>query len=144
VGVYYQDSLKVNQELGDKVGLSLVHCYLGLLALAQNHPGAAHKAFQAGLDIAYPSDIKLYTAYNLIGEACALLAEDCPAQAVQLLSAATAYGQEVGFKIEPELQRPYDNALSSSKEKLSAKAFQEAWDIGQKMDVKSAIQLALE
>ncbi|MFL7868068.1 MAG: tetratricopeptide repeat protein [Anaerolineales bacterium] len=142
--IFYQESLKVNQELGDKVGLSLVHCYLGLLALAQNQPGAAQAAFRAGLDIAYPSDIKMYTAYNLIGEACVLVAEDCPAQAVQLLSAATAYGQEVGFKIEPELQGPYDQALSSSKEKLSGQAFQGAWEIGQKMDVKSAIQLALE
>lgn len=142
--LYYQESLKVNEELGDKVGLSLVHCYLGLLALAQDQINAARKAFHAGLSVAQQSDIKLYLAYNLIGIACVFNAEDHSSQAVQLLSAVTAFGQDVGFKIEPELQRPYDSALSSSKEKLSAEAFQEAWDIGQKMDVKSAIQLALE
>ena len=142
--VYYQESLKVNEELGDKVGLSLVHCYLGLLALAQNQTNAAHNAFRAGLDIAYQSEIKLYTAYNLIGEACTFVTEGYAAQAVQLLSAVTVYGQEVGFKIEPELQSPYDNALSSSKENLSAEAFQDAWEKGQKMGVEQAVQLALE
>ena len=141
---FYRESLKVNEELGDKVGLSLVHCYRGLLALAQSQVRTARKSFHAGLSIAQQSDIKLYLAYNLIGIACAFSAEDHYSLAVKLLSAVSTFGQEVGFKIEPELQGPYDSALSSAKEKLSESDFQAAWEAGQKMGVEQAVQFAME
>ena len=141
---YYQESLVVNNQLGDKVGLSLLHCYLGLLALAQGQIRAARESFQEGLHIAYQSDIKLYVGYNLIGMACVFIAEDHPAQAAKMLSAVIAFAQEVGFKIETELQLPYDNALASAKGSLDEASFQNAWEEGQATSVEQAVQFALE
>jgi len=141
---YYQESMAINRQLGDKVGLSLLHCYLGLLALAQGQPGAARKSFKEGLDIAWQSEIKLYLAYNLIGIACVLIAEDHPTGAAKLLSAVAAHIQKFGFKLETELQQPYDDALATAKESLDEAAFQAAWEEGQNMSVEQTVRFAQE
>jgi class 3 adenylate cyclase/predicted ATPase len=141
---YYQESLVVNKQLGDKVGLSLLYCYLGLLALAQSQTSTARASFQEGLRISHQSEIKLYLGYNLIGMACVFVAEGLPAQAAKILGAATVYAQEIGFKLETELQRPYDNALVSAKESLDEAAFQTAWEEGQTMKMEQVVQFALE
>jgi adenylate cyclase len=140
---YYQESLQVNMQLGDKVGLSLLHCYLGLLALAQGNTGAAREAFAAGISISGETDIKLYLAYNLIGIACALVAEDRPAEAARLLGAVTAYTQTIGFKLETELQQPYDETLVILKERMEAPDFKAAWEDGEKMNIEQAVASVL-
>jgi len=141
---YYQESLIVNTELGDKVGLSLLHCYLGLLALAKNELGAARESFQEGLRIAVESDIKLYLGYNLIGLACVLINENNYPDATKLLSTVNSYAEDIGFKVETELQRPYDSALASAKRTLDEATFQCAWEEGQSMTVEEAIDIAMK
>jgi len=141
---YYRESLSVNIQLGDKVGLSLLHCYLGLLALAQDQISKARESFQEGLHIASQSDIKVNLGYNLIGMACVFLAENLPAQTAKMLGAVTAFTQEVGFKLETELQLPYENALASAKESLGEAEFQTVWEEGKRMNVEHAVQFALE
>jgi tetratricopeptide (TPR) repeat protein len=141
---YYQESMLILNQLNDRVGLSLLYCYLGLLALAQGQAGAARKSFEEGVSIAWQSDIKLYLGYNLIGIACVLLSEDCPASTAKLLSAVTAYTQKIGFKLETELQQPYDQALAATKERLDEASFQATWGEGQTMSVEQAVQFALD
>jgi tetratricopeptide (TPR) repeat protein len=141
---YYQESMLIINQLNDKVGLSLLYCYLGLLALAQGQAGAARKSFEEGVSIAWQSDIKLYLGYNLIGIACVLLSEDCPAGTAKLLGAVTAYTQKIGFKLETELQQPYDQALAATKERLDEASFQATWGEGQTMSVEQAVQFALD
>jgi class 3 adenylate cyclase/tetratricopeptide (TPR) repeat protein len=139
---YFQECLGIYSQLGDKVGLSLLYCYLGLLALAHEQTGAARNSFEQGLDIAWQSDIKLYLVYNLIGIACVLLAGQRFTEAVKLLGAAEAYTQKFGFKLETELQRPYERALVTAKECLDAATFQTAWEDGQAMNIEQAVHFA--
>lgn len=142
--LYYQESLGLNRAMGDKSGLTLIHCYLGLLALAQNQPEAAREAFIEGLTIAHPSDLKSYVIYNLIGMASLFVLENKPSAAVTLLAAANTISQSIGFKIEPELQEPYDKALAEAQQKLSEGDFQSAWGEGEKMDIEQAVKFATE
>jgi hypothetical protein len=130
--------------MGDKFGLSLIHCYLGLLALAQDRPGAARDSFVAGLTIAYQGDMKLYTVYNLIGMAGFFRAQAKPAKSAALLAAAAGIAESIGLKIEPELQEPYDQALAAIRKELSQGDFQSAWGAGKNMDLERTVQYASE
>ena len=141
---YYQESLALNREMGDKVGLSLIHCYMGLLALAQEQTDGARRYFLEGLTLAHQSDIKSYVIYNLIGVAKTLLLEGKPSSCVTLLAAATSIAQSLGFKIEPELQEPYDQAIAEARQKLSQQAFESAWQVGDSMNAERAVNLATE
>jgi hypothetical protein len=130
--------------MGDKVGLSLLHCYLGLLALAQGQPNAAHGSFIEGLTIAHQSEIKIYLVYNLIGMASVFLAESNLTCAVNLLAVSTQIAKSAGLKIEPELQEPYDKAIVEVQDKLSTADFQSAWETGQGLTMEDAVRLAKE
>jgi hypothetical protein len=130
--------------MGDKVGLSLLSCYLGLLALAQGQPTAARSYFRDGLTIAYESDIKTYSIYNLIGMAALFMMENKHAESVTLLAASSSIAESLGLKIEPELQEPYDVALAKARQTCSEDDFQSAWETGAKMDMEHAVQFALE
>jgi tetratricopeptide (TPR) repeat protein len=143
--LYYQESLALNREMGDKVGLSLIHCYLGLLALGQNQPSQARASFVEGLTIAHQSEIKLYTIYNLIGMARLFSTQRrIFPTLVTLLAASTGIAEALGLKIEPELQEPYDQALSEARMKLSEADFVTLWKVGETMDIEKAFQFALE
>jgi tetratricopeptide (TPR) repeat protein len=140
----YQESLRSYSQLGDKVGLSLLHCYLGLLALAQGKAGTARNSFEAGLGVAWQSKIHLYLVYNLIGLAGVLLSEGYPDRAAKLLGAAVASSKKFGFKLETELQQPFDKTLAAARESLGETAFQQDWERGQILSVEQAIQVARE
>jgi tetratricopeptide (TPR) repeat protein len=138
----YQESLALNREMSDKVGLSLIHCYLGLMTLVQGQLDTARKWFLDGLAIAHQNDIKAYVIYNLIGIADLWIHEGKAARSVTLLAAATAIASALGFKIEPELQEPYDRALAQARQRLSEEEFEAAWKTGQDMNVERAVILA--
>jgi adenylate cyclase len=142
--LYYQESLGLNREMGDKVGLALIHCYLGLLALAQGQLGQARASFAEGFAIAHQSDIKLYAVYNLIGMARLFSLEGDFSRAVTLLAASTRIAEALGLKIEPELQEPYDEALTEARTKLSEADFASLWKAGETMVIEKAFQFALE
>ena len=138
----YQESLGLNIEMGDRVGLSLLHCYLGLLALAQGRRPTAHREFQEGLGLARQSNYRLYAVYNLIGIANYWSEEGQVSRAVTLLGAVSAATAKMGFKIEPELQEPFDKGLADTRAKLSEEDFQSAWEVGEQMDFERAVQFA--
>ena len=140
----YQESLRLNQEMGDKVGLSLLHCYLGLLGVAQGRANAARSSFLEGLTIAHQSDIKSYVVYNLIGMASLGMLEGKPAYSLTLLAASIQLARSIGFKIEPELQEPYDQVLAESRQRLSEEDFAIAWAAGETMDAEQAVRFARE
>jgi predicted ATPase/class 3 adenylate cyclase len=140
----YQESLELNLEIGDKVGLSLIHCYLGLLALAQHQPDAARGSFIDGLTIAHQSAITSYITYNLIGMASLFSMETKLTHGVVLLAATTRIAESIGFKIEPELQEPFDQVLAEARRTLSEEDFQSAWNVGEKMDIEHAIKFATQ
>jgi class 3 adenylate cyclase/tetratricopeptide (TPR) repeat protein len=140
----YQESLALNREMDDKVGLSLIHCYLGLLTLAQGQLDTARRWFLDGLAIAHQNEIKVYVIYNLTGIADLWIHEGKAARSVTLLAAATAIASVLGFKIEPELQEPYDRALAQARQRLSEEAFEAAWKAGQDMNVERAVIFANE
>jgi adenylate cyclase len=138
----YQEGMALSHALGHQVSLSLLHCYLGLLALARKQISSARESFQEGLAIASESNMKAYVVYNLIGYACIDLAENTLARAATLLGAAAANAEAIGLKIEPELQRPYEQALLTTKEGMSEAEFQVHWGVGRNMSLKDAVKLA--
>ncbi|OGO37871.1 MAG: hypothetical protein A2Z03_06945 [Chloroflexi bacterium RBG_16_56_8] len=138
---FYQEGLALTRELDHKVGLSLLHCYLGLLALAQNQVHQARDSFAEGLTIAHQSGIKPYVIYNLIGFACVFLAEGNLPRTVTLLGAVHAIAESIGFKIEPELQGPYDQTLQIAKAGMSEVEFHTHWEAGRKISLEDAVSL---
>ena len=130
--------------MGDRVGLSLIHCYLGLLALAQGQLDVARRSFLEGLTIAHQSDIKSYTIYNLIGMGNVFSREGKPSKALTLFSAITALASSIGFKIEPELQEPFDQALAEAKQKVFGQEAEAAWKSGETMDIEQAVKFATQ
>ena len=140
---HYQQALPLCRALNHRALLSLLHCYLGLLALARGQTGTARECFQEGLTIAHESDMKAYVIYNLIGCGCVYLAEENTLHAVRLLSASSSMAASIGLKIEPELERPYDNALAAAKEKISESDFLAAQDTGKNMTMEQAVHFAI-
>jgi adenylate cyclase len=140
----YQECLTIGREMGDKFSLPLLHCYLGLLALAQNQPGMARTSFVEGLTIAYQNDVKIYTVYNIIGIASLFNYQGKFPEAVVMLAASDRIAKSIGIKVEPELQEPYDKALAEDREKLSEVEFHPAWEAGSTMDIGQAVQFALK
>ncbi len=143
-GTYYEESMLNSRALNHAVMISLLHCYQGLLALARGQITLARESFRAGLTLTHESDIKAYVVYNLIGCACVQLAENKIVPAVKILSISSALAESIGFKMEPELKQPYDNALASAKEKLAETEFSSAWEEGQKMTTEQAVEFALK
>lgn len=142
-GLYYQESLALSREMGDKYNLALLHCYLGLLALAQGQPEAARTSFVEGLTVANQNDIIMYAIYNLIGMANLFHNQGKSSKAVVLLAVADKVAKSIGFKVEPELQEPYDRVLAEVTQKLSEQDFRAAWETGQNMDMDQAVEFAL-
>jgi hypothetical protein len=140
----YQECLSIGREMGDKFSQSLLHCYVGLLALVQNQPEAARSSFVEGLSLAYQNDVKIYAVYNLIGMAGLFQHQGEFREAVILLAASDQIAKSVGLKIEPELQEPYDKVLAETRQRLKDSEFQSAWEIGEKMDLEQAVKFALE
>jgi tetratricopeptide (TPR) repeat protein len=139
----YREGMALSRALSYKILISLFHCYQGLLAHARGQTAAARNSFQEGLKIAHKSNMKAYIIYNLIGCACIYLAESEPSRAVMLLRVASANAEAMGFKIETELQRPYDRALDTAKKEMDEETFSAAWDKGQRMTMEEAVQLVL-
>ncbi|HEY3312216.1 MAG TPA: tetratricopeptide repeat protein [Anaerolineales bacterium] len=140
---YYQEGMAISQALGHKDSIALIHCYQGLLALARHDELKARRSFQEGLKIAFESNLKAYVIYNLIGFACVYQAENNPRRAAQLLGAVNAIGTAAGFKIELELEQPYETTLLAAKGGLGQEAFDEAWRTGQQMTMDEAVKSAL-
>ena len=138
----YQAALAISLALNLKADLALLHCYLGLLALARRQFETARECFQAGLSSASAGQIKSYVVYNLIGCACVEVADNKPTRAVALLGAASGNAETIGFRIEPELQRPYDQALQAIKAALSEAEFQAHWETARKLSLEDAIELS--
>jgi hypothetical protein len=116
---------------------------LGLLALVQNKPEAARISYVEGLTIAYQNDVKIYAVYNIIGMAGLFQYQGEFREAVILLAASDQLAKSIGFKIEPELQEPYDKALAKCQEKLSEQDFETAWQAGKNMEFEQAVKFAL-
>ena len=85
-----------------------------------------------------------YVIYNLIGCACVHLAEEESVIAVKLLGTSSALAESIGFKMEPELKQPYENALTLAKEKLNEEEFSSSWNEGQNITSEQAIELELK
>ena len=71
--------------------------------------------------------------------ASVILAENDTACAVNLLAASIAIVESTGYKIESELQDPYDRA-----DKLSGIDFRSAWKEGLGLTVEDVVRLALK
>ena len=138
----YQECLTIGREMGDKLNLALLHCYLGLLALAQDQPLAARDSFMLGLTMAHQNNVKMYAIYNLIGIASLFAKQGKTSDAVVLLAAADAIRKSIGLKIEPELQEPCDQVLAETRRKLSEEEFRSAWETGAPMDLDHAVKFA--
>ena len=141
---YYKEGMINSRALNHAVMTSLMHCYQGLLALQYGQIQDARESFHAGLKLAHDGDIKAYIIYNLIGCACVYLAQNETKTAVKLLSTSSALADSIGFKMETELKQPYQNALTSAKDKLTADDFSSAWEIGQNMTAEQAVEIELK
>lgn len=141
---YYEEGMIFGRVLKHATLTSLIHCYQGLLALARRQSSKARESFHMGLELAHEGDVKAYIIYNLIGCACVRLAENANQTAVKLLSTSTALADSIGFKMESELKQPYEDALSTAKEKMTKEEFDSAWTGGQNMTQEQAIKLELK
>jgi hypothetical protein len=70
-----------------------------------------------------------------------IAAGDFP-HAVQLLAAAQAGAQALGLKIEPELQKPYDEAVRAATARLPEAEFRTHWEAGRALSLEDAVQAA--
>ena len=141
---YYREGMVHSNALNHRVLLSLLYCYEGLLALVRNQTRFARESFQTGLRIAQESEIKTYVVYNLVG--CALVSEaenDLSASAF-LLSASTTLAESIGFKMEPEIERPYSSTLAMLKEKMPQDEFTSAWENAKKLTTAQVVEIALK
>jgi len=141
---YYREGMTYSRALNHKVNLSLLHCYEGLLALARNQIPSAQESFRTGLTIAHESEIKTYVVYNLVGCACVQLVQNNLTDSAKLLSASSSIGASIGFKMEPEIEIPYKNALSAVKEKMPEDEFSSAWENGNKLSLDQAVEIAFK
>jgi hypothetical protein len=137
---FYQRGEALLQEQGDRGGElpRIIHSQ-GYTALRLGQLDKAEYHFRRSLEIFSYIGSRRGMAECLAGLAVVLTEEAIPAQAVTLLSTASASLKQSGAQWWPTDKIEVEHALKKLRSILSSEAFQTAWDEGQSLSLNDAI-----
>jgi DNA-binding CsgD family transcriptional regulator/tetratricopeptide (TPR) repeat protein len=148
-----EESLAVRRELGERWGIAICLGSLGWAALQQRDFSLMHQQLAESLDIRLELGDQGGIAWCVekLAEAAVIQAPTLPApyrrrarqRAARLFGAAAALRAPINSVIDPADQPDYEQTLTSLQRTLGNKAFQSAWDEGEKMLLLEIVELAL-
>ena len=141
--VFYNKSLDVLNEIGDKWHIALVHRSLGYVALAQNDYVRASAFLVQGLNLCGELGDRYVTQGCLQGLARVAHGTGHYERAVRLFGAAKALREVLGALLPPVDQADHDKSVASARAALGGPAFAAAWAEGRAMTLEQAIEYAL-
>jgi predicted ATPase/DNA-binding CsgD family transcriptional regulator len=125
-----QDTLTLAQEIGHERATLVCLEGLGWVAFEQGHTTTAEELWQQGFAVAHKHRVVRELPTFLQGLALVRLAEQEPAEAIQLLAAAAAFRHTFHFAQPPVAVALYEQALHQARTQLGEDAFAKAWANG--------------
>src|SRR5262249_7537439 len=139
---YYEESLAISREIGDKQGIACSLYGLGGGAYRQGDYSAARALHEESLSIKREIANKRGIAESL--ECFAFLAaQERPERAAGQWGAAERLREEIGIPLPPNEREEYDREVAKVQKALGEAAFASAWAEGSDMTMEQAIEFAL-
>src|SRR5439155_9226631 len=140
---FYEESLRISRELGNKVSIAVSLNNLGKIAREQGDTRAAWALHAESLTIRRELGDRGGFPWSL--EAFArLCAPVDPERAARLWGAAEALREFLGLPLPPNEREEYDRHRSTVREALGEEAFAGAWAEGRTMTPEQAAGYALQ
>jgi DNA-binding CsgD family transcriptional regulator len=137
---YYQESLALYREVGDKEGIAELTRSLGRIAQIQADYGRAAILYDESLRLYTQLGNRLGTARDL--EAMAALHAACrqPEPATRLWAAADALREQISAPLENVERTKNQPLMAAARKALGEVAFENAWSEGQKLTPEQALE----
>ncbi|HEX8599016.1 MAG TPA: tetratricopeptide repeat protein [Chloroflexia bacterium] len=140
----YTEALQLFEEFGDRQSVAMMQNNLGEIALAQSDLNEATAYFKDGMVLLKEIGNKAGVAGCLDGLAQVAAAAGRPEQAARLFGAADAINRATGEAVPVANRAEYTQTVAGVRDSLGARAFEAAWEMGQKMSLEEAVAYALK
>ncbi|MGH8103175.1 MAG: tetratricopeptide repeat protein [bacterium] len=141
---YYEESITLFRDLGNKAGIAMSLNNLGEVALKQGDLSQARSFLKEATEICRDIGDKLRAAESLEAFAYLNQAEGKSERAAQLFGAADALREILGAPLPPNERADYDRTAAAARTALSNAAFEAAFAAGRALPLDAAIAYALE
>ena len=138
-----EESLVLRREMGHKLGVAYSLGNLADIASQQRDFTAARPLFAESLTLRMELNDKLGIAVLLSAMAEMAVAEDKLTRAVYLAAATETLLTSFSGALQPDERTQQDKTIATVREALGESAFQSAWEAGQRLTMKEAVELAL-
>jgi non-specific serine/threonine protein kinase len=140
----YEEALQVARELGTPWEIGAALRKIGLAESEEGRHDLALKHLAEGMTILHGLSDRLGVIESLEGLAGLAAATAAPRRAARLWGAAHALRQETGYARSVRESIAYDEQVKADRERLTAAAFDQAWDAGRAMTLDDAVRCALD
>ena len=140
---YYQECLALVKETGERLREALQYTNLGFIAYHQEKYQLAMELNKKGLEMYLELDSFYGMASHLASIAGPVGALGYYSKAARLQGAANAQLDTLGTGQQPADQVETSRYLENVQQALGEKAFEQAWEEGQRMTIQEAIEYAL-
>jgi tetratricopeptide (TPR) repeat protein len=141
---FYEESLILQRESGNKSDIANTLYNLGLLAYYQRDYEQALKFYEESLTLHRESGDKLNIAYCIEGFAGIAIIKNHPNQAALLLGATETTFQSLGYVREKNDLIQHERIITKLHKQLSEEEFSKNWKEGKKLTLEQAVKLALK
>jgi hypothetical protein len=140
----FSEALELRQALGDRRGCLAMLVNLGNTAVLQGDSAHGRMYYQNVLTGARALDYREGICWGLEGLACVAALDGQVEYSAQLLGAAEALHESIGFVIDPDQRLVVDGAVERARAWLGEEAFMTLWEMGRAMALERAIAEALK
>ena len=141
---YYEESLILQREIGDKFGIAYSLNNLGLIAHNRRDYEQAQKFYEDSLLLRREIGDKIGIANSILGLAEIVSVGNHSNQAVLLLKATGTILQSMGAMHGRDDLIQYERIITKLHEQLSEEEFSKYWEEGKKLTLEQAVELALK
>jgi hypothetical protein len=141
---FFQESLKISQELGLKQGIVDVYINLSAVACLQEDHSTELGLLQRALPLIQELGEKISMATCLEGIGGALAVLGYPTEGTRLLAAGQSLRDAIGAPLPARDRARYDNSMATVRALLGKEEFDRSWAEGRVMSMEQAIVSALE
>lgn len=138
----FEESLAVQQTVGDSRLKGMTLCFYGQAILFQNNATKAADLLHQALSLQQQVGDKVFMIYSLIGLAGVASAQKQAARSARLLGAAEALGEAIGSSLMRGYRHLYERIVSQARDQLSPTTFAAEWAAGRALTVEEVVELA--
>jgi ATP/maltotriose-dependent transcriptional regulator MalT len=136
---WFEESLVIVQEVGDRDGVLETLLGLARVAVAQGDLAEARRRYQQGLTTLHEMGSQQFLAVCLEGLAALETGQGEPRQAARLWGAAEVLREVMGTPMHPVDRASYEQARAQTRATLGEQAFAAAWAEGRMLTPEQAL-----